>query len=216
MLQQHRAYVRAIISPEPLLGDGVVIVDLALDQSPDIVQLHRVRKLQRSLNAQQALLIAGTLPLRRLLPLEEELSVPPLPDHIGVEARDGHLAVGPVPAEGQHFNIENLGGGGQPHLNGAALQEGADLSHLLRGHLGDDLQLTLRLSHRRACGRGGLDPPEPAGIGHHHALDVFQDVPADIDLHPHRHTAQQFPGHRRGIGHRDRLCTPHGGQQLFL
>ena len=133
-----------------------------------------------------------------------------------MEARYGRLAAGAVPAEGQHFNIEDLGGGGQPHLDGTALQESADLPHLLRSDLGDDLQLPLRLSHRRAGGRGGLDPPEPSGIGYHHALDIFQDIPADIDLHPHRHTAQQIPRHRRGIGHRDGLCAPHGGQQLFL
>lgn len=64
-----------------------------------------------------------------------------------------------------------------------ALQVAGNPLPLFRGDIGDDLQLPVGLTgHDTRRGRR-LQSPQPAGIGHHHALYVFDDVPADADVH---------------------------------
>ena len=114
------------------------------------------------------------------LTVAQGAAVPFHPGDVGVVA--GDLRPGGVPAAGEkHFYIEDVAV--VRLLYGAVqfLQTGGDLLDLRRGHPGEHLQLSLRSACGNARRRRGADAPQPAGIGHHYALHVLDDIGAGPD-----------------------------------
>ena len=81
---------------------------------------------------------------------------------------------------------------------------------------GDDLQLPVGLAGHNAHRDGSFDPLQAAGIGHHHALDVLDDVAGDLRPHPFRLGAQHLAQLGRSIGHGGGLGTAGGRYQLLV
>ena len=87
---------------------------------------------------------------------------------------------------------------------------------VLLGHPLQHSQLLVRVAAHDAQHRRNVHPPESAGVGHHHALYVLNNVAAAIDLTALRHFPQQAAGLGGGVGNGDRLRTAQGHQQLVL
>ena len=143
------------------------------------------------------------------------MAVPLQQDHMGVVP--GNAAAGgmPGPLEGD-VDVENEAGTGAADGKAGLLQVGGDPPALFRGDVGDDLQLPVRLPGDDARRRRGLQSPQSAGVGDHHALHVFDDVPADADGHLLGGAAQFPGGPGGGVGHGDRLGAAQGGDQLLV
>ena len=87
---------------------------------------------------------------------------------------------------------------------------------LLRiGNGGNDFQNPVRVPGDDPRGGGGLDAPQTAGVGNHHALDIFDNIAAGFHQGPLRQTAQGFPGNGGAVGNGDGLRAAHGGHQLL-
>ena len=113
-------------------------------------------------------------------------------------------------------NVKNQVRLGKIHRHGGVVDILLNLVDLLGGHLRDDFQFLVRPAGHDAGGAGCLQAPHAAGVGHHDALDVFDDVAADLNGHPVRHLAQRLAGNGGGIGHGNGLGAAHGGQKLIF
>ena len=102
------------------------------------------------------------------------------------------------------------------HLHGHLFQEFLHLCFLLRCHVCNYFQLFFRFASNDPGRSRRFDAVQAVRIGHHHALHVLDDIPADADFHPVRQGSQDFPGPGRGVGNRNGLGTSHGRHQFFL
>ena len=84
------------------------------------------------------------------------------------------------------------------------------------GHCLQHLQLPVGVATHRAQDGGGFNAPQPAGVGHGHAPDVFDDVSAAPEANAPGHLAQNLPGFCGGIGDGDGLGAAQRGDQLPL
>ena len=128
---------------------------------------------------------------------------------------DADLGVGLALPQGHH-DVEDQRGVGQLHLGLHLLHEAADLLLLRLADLSDDLQLLVRVAGHHAGHRGRRDAPQPAGVGHHHAFHVLDDVAAGLHQDPVGQLAQVLPGDGGAVGDGDGLGAAHGGQELLL
>ena len=215
--QEYLAHVAAVAALEALLADGHVIVHLALEHVPHVVQVHGPGKLHDVPDGEQPLLggdlADGAGGVHRLF--QQHGTVFFDEDHVGVVVDDPHP--GPV--------VPGVEGDDEVQHQ-AAVQKG-DLAHppahhvldaglLLPAHHADDLQGLPGVPGHDPGGHRRLNALEPVGVGHHHALDVFDEVPAGLDLHALRHGPQGVPGQGGGIGDGDGLGTAHRGHQLLV
>ena len=123
----------------------------------------------------------------------------------------GHI----VSRSNLHQDVKGMGGvqrqNGHPLLGQIFLHR----LHILIGHMGDALQLSLCSGGHGPHRCRHLQATSAPGVGHHHTLDVLNDVAADVKRHLLRQLSQGLASHRTGIGHRNGLGTPHGGLQLL-
>ena len=101
------------------------------------------------------------------------------------------------------------------HLDGRLLHILLDIPVLLLGHAGYHLQFKVRVPGRYARGNGGLYALFAAGIRHHHALYVLDDVPRDPGLYALGCRPQHLPQPCRAVGQGDGLRAAGGGDQLL-
>ena len=123
----------------------------------------------------------------------------------------GHI----LPCSDLHQDVKGVGGvqrqNGHPLLGQIFLHR----FHILFRHMGDALQLGLGLGGYRSHRCRHLQATSAPGVGHHHTLDILNDVAADVKRHLLGQLPQGLASHRTGIGHRNGLGTPHGGLQLL-
>ena len=199
-----------------LLGDGVVVVDLPLDDFPHVLDIAGVRKVHNGLHRHAAAVrqAPGRVLGHHGSRLQQGLAVLFNQDDVGVIVRNAQ-AHGVLSGGEGNDDVEDHvpRRGGHPNL--VAGQIGLDLLLLGVAHLGDDLQNLSRVSRHHAGGGGGLDALQSAGVGHHDAFDIFNNVPAGLHQNPVRQTAQDLPGLGGTVGDGDGLGAAHGGHQLL-
>ena len=199
-----------------LLGDGVVVVDLPLDDFPHVLDIAGVRKVHNGLHRHAAAVrqAPGRVLGHHGSRLQQGLAVLFNQDDVGVIVRDAQayrvLPGGESDDDVKHHVPRR---GGNPDL--MARQIGLNLFLLCVRHLGDDLQDLSRVSRHHAGGGGRLNSLQPSGVGHHHAFDVFDDVSAGLHQDFIRQAAQNLPRLGRAVGDGDGLGTAHGGHQLL-
>ena len=200
-----------------LPGDGAVVVDLPLDHFPDVLHVHCVREIHDGVHIQAA-------PVRQSAgraaggyhraAFQQCLPVFLNEDDVGVVVRNAQPDLVLPRPEGQH-NVKYHVSSDGSHRNlvsGQIVPYGGLL--LLRDE-GDHFQNFPRVPGHSPRGGSGLDALQPAGVGHHHALYIFNDIPTGLHQHPLRHPAQHLPGLGRAVGNGDGLRTAHGGHQLL-
>ena len=214
-LQQSGADVGAPVVPEPLLGNGAVILDLPLQQPRDPGQLHGTGEVQDVPQIEDALV--GQTGLGGVFQglLQQPLPVLFNAHNVAVVVGNmDHGAVSSGPAgetDVQHPRCIRA-----DQFNRSALHIGGDLLVAPGRDGGDDLQLPVGLAGHNAHRDGSFDPLQAAGIGHHHALDVLDDVAGDLRPHPFRLGAQHLAQLGRSIGHGGGLGTAGGRYQLLV
>ena len=102
------------------------------------------------------------------------------------------------------------------HLHIGLLQKIMDVLPSRFIHAGNDLQHLVRITGHDSRGSRSPDAFKMPGVGHHHALDVLDDVVAGLDDHPVRLLPQYFPCLGRGIGNGNGLGTTHGRDQFLF
>ena len=102
-----------------------------------------------------------------------------------------------------------------PHLDVRLVKICADGFGLLRGHIGNDLQLLFLLAGYDARSSSSLQTLHVIRVGHDDRLDVFDHAAAGFHQHFVRQLAQRIAGSSGGIGHGDRLGTAHSRDQLL-
>ena len=214
-LQQNTADVRAVISAQPLLGDGPVVVDLPLERLPHVGNVHLVCKgddlLDRQQTAVGGMLAAGLLIV--LVKLHDAIFLDA--DHVRVVARDlDGRAV--CPRRDAHLNVEHVVLVRAPDGKGRLPQIGAHCVHLLRCEAREHLQLRVGIARNDACRRGRRNAALAVRIRHNDALDVFDDVCAREHLDRFRQRTKRLAGQRRAVCYGDRLGTAHGGLQFLF
>ena len=200
---------------QPFPGDGAVVLDLATDQFPYILQLHGLGKIINILHIQKApvchlrLLCGHDSHLVQLFPILLNQY------NIRVIIGNPHFGIGAIPVQG-HDHIQEFICFQGLHLNLGFLHILLDLNLLLLGHPGNHLQDTSRISCHHTCCRSSLDALEASGIGHNHTLHIFHNVTAGLHHTALRQNPQHFPGLSRTISQCNGLRTPHGRNQFFL
>ena len=208
------ADVRAPGVCHALLGDGVVVGDLLPHQFAHVRKVAAVRKVADDRDAQNAPVGQAAVCVAGLAVFKQHLAVSLDQDDVRVIVGDGKA----------HRILSGTQGQGDGKHNVALVRQYADRAHLhkardlrllclrnLADHL-EDLVLLARDDARDSC---SLDALEAAGVGHHHALDVFDDVAAGHDLHALGQTAQNGARLRSAVGDGNRLRAAHGGHELL-
>ena len=100
-------------------------------------------------------------------------------DNVGVVVGNAHHCGVALPAQCD-LNVEDQLAVQEVNPDGVLLQISPHVLLLLRRHLGDDLQQQLRPASHHARRSSSLDAVETAGVRHHHALHVLDDVAAGL------------------------------------
>ena len=111
--------------------------------------------------------------------------------------------------------VKGVLGIGLLHRDVRRFQIGVQFLQVFFRRVGDDFQFFLRFPEAEPCGHGGPQTLASAGVGHHDALYIFDDIAAYDQVRPVRHAAERVPRERCGVGDGDRLGTAHGRNQFF-
>ena len=198
-----------------LLGDSHVALDLPVQQLLYVGDIHRLGEVVDVRHGQQRAVGEAALVVGLHGQVQKNFPVALHADNVGVVVGNADLGCALPLCQG-NLDVKDQVAVQELHPDGVVLQIGAHLLLLLRRHLGDNLQQQLRLSGHYPGGGRRLDAVEPAGVGHHYALHVFDDVAAGLHHHLVGQFAQQLPGLGRAVGDGDGLGAPHGGHQLLL
>ena len=213
-IQQHTADVGTVVAPQTLLGNGHVAPDLRFQNGTDILHVHRVGKVPDMLHIQQAAVGQGLLVISVYRNVHQYLAVLFHMDDIGVEHRNAHLC-GMLTLPDREDDIKGDTILNVPHLDVRLVKICADGFGLLRGHIGNDLQLLFLLAGYDARSSSSLQTLHVIRVGHDDRLDVFDHAAAGFHQHFVRQLAQRIAGSSGGIGHGDRLGTAHSRDQLL-
>ena len=90
---------------------------------------------------------------------------------------------------------------------------------VLRLQGGQDLQPLFPPARDKTGCHGGLNAPQPTGVGYNDAFDVFNDIAADGDFHSVRQlrpaASGGVPGCSGAISQGNGFGAAHGGNQLL-
>ena len=150
-----------------------------------------------------------------VIPVVDDDPVPLHLDNVGVEP--GDLGAGGVRSGEQHHpDVEHIVLPGPLHMKFALFQEVVDGPDLVLRDLRQHLQSRVGPVGDDARRSGGCNTPLAAGMGHHHAFHVFDDVGAGLDAHPLRHGPQGLFCQSGAVSHGDGFRAAHGALQFFL
>ena len=114
------------------------------------------------------------------------------------------------------LDIQQPGGLGAGDLNRRVLYKGRDAGMSRFRHRGNDLKFLVGLAGYDS-GRGcGLHALHPAGVGHHDAFGVFQDIAGYLHQNLFRQSPQYLAHLRGAVGNGDGLGASGGGHQLLF
>ena len=215
VLAQHLADVGAPVVGHALLGNGVVVVDLPLNDVLHILDVAGVHKVHNGLHGQAAPVrqAAGAVG-DHVAALQQDLAVFLDQDDVGVVVRNAQ-ADGVRSGNKGDDDIKDHVPRGRGHPDFMTGEIGLDLLLLGVGHLGDDLQDLSGVPGHRARGGRGLDALEAAGVGYHYAFNILDDIAAGLHQNALRQAAQNLPGLGGGVGDGNGLGAAHGGYQLL-
>ena len=212
--QNHAAHIGAPVALQPFPGDGKVVFQLTVQKGRHPAHVHGIGEFDDVRHGQAAGVGPSAALLRHLALAEQHLAVALDVGDVGMMAGDPHGSHVLPPVGGdEDVQLVAIPHGQNP--DGGMGQVVPDCFDFLRSDLGDDLQLTVLPARHDAGSGGSLDALQTAGMGHHHAFDVFDDVAAAAHGEPFRQTAQHTAGLRRAVGNGDGLGASHGGDQLF-
>ena len=146
--------------------------------------------------------------------IPQDLTVVLHMDDVGVMVGDAHPRR-MLSGEGLDVDVQLTGGLSADHVDIRRVQEVVQGSQSLRGKVCDDLQVPVRVACHHARGNGGTDALASAGVGDHHAFDVFQNVAADGGRHPLRQLPQELFHGGGAVGDGDRLGAARGRDQFL-
>ncbi len=170
--QKNPADLRPVLALQTLLGDGDVIVDLALQNGADILNVDRVGKLDNMLDRQQLSIFRNLNGVIGEGLFQYDGVILPDADHIGMMADDVH--VGAVAAfVKQNREIEGLIGVGLLQGDIRRPEIGIQAGKILFRCIGDDLELLLGLPEAETGSDRRAQALPAAGVGHDNALYVF-------------------------------------------
>ena len=199
-----------------LLGNGVIVINLAFDHRPNVFQIAGFGKIEHALHGHAGTIrqhIAGAV-VHDLAALKQHVAVFLDIDDVGVIIRNAEFGIVFPGAKGED-DIKNLIALGRLDDECVRIQICADFGPLLRRHLADDLQNFGGLSRDNTGGGRRFDALEVVGVGHDDALDVFDDVAADLDGDGVGQCAQQLAGLGRAVCDGDRFGAAHCGHEFF-
>ena len=231
--QHDAADVRAPVARQPLVGDGAVAGDLAIQHLAHVIQLHGHGEVPDALHRQHA---AIGHPVGRAANgghrhVAQHLPVALLAHDVRMEVDDAHERAASRRGAGISLRVRRLRLRVREHAHddvevqlrcgafnrdGRALRIGHDTRNLLGRNLGDHFEAALGAPRHDARSRSGLDPLQAAGMGHHHALRVLDDASAGLHLHAGRFRAQQFARPRGRQRDGDGLGASHRGDELLF
>ena len=214
-LKQHTSDVGAVVPPKTFLGDGAVVLDLPIQNVLHVGDVHGFREVQDVPQIQAGAVGKTGLALALHRRIQEHLAVALDVDDIRVIVDDPDAGT-VLPVENSDHDLKGQTVVDVLHGNGGALQIGAHLGDLLRGHVRDDLQLPGCVAAHDSGYRRRGNALHVVGIGNNHAFHVLDDAAAGTDGHPIGHLAQNLPGLRRAVGQGDGLGAAHGRHQLLL
>ena len=207
------AYRCAVVSAQPFLAYGKVIVYLPFEHIPNIVDANRFGEIENVVNIQHA--AVGLAACRRVfVPVEQHLPVF-LDEHnvrVIVAYAKAHTVGALVHVQ---VNVQQLSAFGFHDGHLTFVHELAYLRYLLGLYKRQDLKLLVRIAHDRSGCNGGCNALQAARIRNDNAFNVFDYVAAYDDVYLIRHCAEGLPCFCRGVGHCDRFCAAHCRQQLF-
>ena len=112
-------------------------------------------------------------------------------------------------------NVEDQAGFGAVDVDLSGIQKGLQSGTLSVCHGADDLQLLVGVAADDAGADRRADAVQPAGVGHDHTLDIFDDVAADTNIYLFGQLSQQLAGLGTGVSQGNGLGTAHGRPQLL-
>ena len=182
MAQHDGADVGAPVARQAFLGDGHVVLDLTADQLADVFHIHAVGKFHDLGDAQAGLVRQALFRGVADRQFQQHPAILFQQDDVGVVVDDADPDLVALAFQGQVDVKDQVGFGGmnvQLHLAHVV----PDGSLLLLGDGTDDLQLPVRVAGHDACAGGSSHAVEAAGVGDDDALDILDDVAADMQVH---------------------------------
>ena len=213
-LAQRLADVRAVGPGEARLGDGHIVRDLPLKDLLHILRTQRLREIHDPLDRQDAAVRAAFGDGLAARTVDEALRAVQQLHEVRMAADDPRRGLIASRVD-RDADIEDERRVDRPEVNGRLQQVRPHVRDLLVGDLAEDLQLLLLPARDDARGSRRGDAVHRARMRHDDALDVLDDISADLDPHPLRPLAEHGAGLRRGVGDGDGLRAAHGGHELL-
>lgn len=188
-LQQRAADIGTPAGTQPLVRDGRIALNLPADHAVQILDFKTIGELADATDIKQAVIRLRLLRADGHVVAEARAAVKQDLLDVRMALADVHGGVMGSGVHG-HLHVQQVAFVHAFHADGGVHQKLLDFGVLRFVDAGQHLKRAVLVAGDDACGDGGLDALQTAGVRNGHAFDILDDVAADTDKNALGHIAQ--------------------------